>query len=381
MPNITDEATPTAKSIRVGIELEGFGRINTKWETGEEVVIQEPSFYNVFKRTPLVRSNSFNEASGLGVYLTPEDADQDYGLSSPVELVSNPHPFTLTGLGKLSDSVRKAMLSTSPMRKAQTATLRDKRAPVVDPVSGKIATSKWEYHRAKIGRNLQTTIGVSVEKLLSIKPKVRELAAQTLILDENRRSWLLDLVVASVAMQRTLTEVGGPLENLITKKERLGLRLAIFMYLIRVFARYCLGKKVWAKDAFGANFKGYSSFIGCGAANNNDILKAAYGVNLVRKAEIQNDLLEAVRVAAPQWLDTYLTAELDIDNIGQPGLSTQTAVQEWFSIPNFYVSENLYTVVESREGESLLNQQMAQFLNGTITTSVFREAIKARLHL
>ncbi|WP_440974593.1 hypothetical protein [Pseudomonas koreensis] len=381
MPNVTDESAPTNKSIRVGIELEGFGRINTKWETGEEVVIQEPTFYNVFKRTPLVRSNSFNESTGLGVYLTPEDADDGYGFSSPAELVSNPHPFTPDNLTKLCNSVKKATLSSSPMRKAQEATLQDKRAPVVDPVSGKTVTSKWEYHRAVIGRNLQTTIGVSVEKLLSVKPKLRELAAQTLILDDSRRSWLLDLVIASIAMQKKLTEVGGVLDTLTSKNELLGLRLAIFMYLVRVFASYCLGKKVWAKDSFGANFKGYSSFIGCGAANNNDVLRVTYGVDLVRKAKIQDELLSAVRVDAPEWLDTYLTAELDIDNIGQPGLSTQTAVQEWFAIPNFYANNNLYTVVESREGESLLNQQMASFLNGKITNRVFHEGIKARLHV
>ncbi|WP_166220816.1 hypothetical protein [Pseudomonas atagonensis] len=381
MPDVTDEAAPTNKIIRVGIELEGFGRVNTKWEKpGEEAVIAQDGFYNVFKRTPLIRSDSFNAATGHGVYLTPEDASDGYGKSSPVELVSNPHPFTTVDLTKLQISVKNAAKPTSPMRKSQKTKLSDPRKPAIDLISGKEATSRWEYHRATISRNLQTTIGVSVEKLLSIKPELRKLAVQTLILNPTRQSWVLSLIVATVTMQKNLTDVAGPLAALKSKKEVLGLRLAIFMYLTRIFAEPCLGGKVWAKDSFGANFKGYSSFIGCGAANNNDILKATYALDPLKKTQITENLLLAVKAVSPEWLDEILTKTLDLDHIGQPGLSTQTAVQEWFAIPNFYNNENLYTVIESREGLSLLNQQMAKFLNEKISSTIFHLEIKTRLH-
>jgi len=374
---IGQEAAAANGSARIGIELEGVGTVTTKWV--DESILDADNFHDVFKRTPLVRSNSFN--AGRGVYITPEDSGS-FGKSGPAELVSSPPLFNVANLNHLRNSVKKALKSTvnvpnparpgktktvmNPMRsKTHDAALHDDRLADDDAFQGTVATTRWAANpQVKIAGSLQTTIGVAVGKLLNNSAATRTGVVNLLVGDANKRGYVKDLLKAAISAQGYLTAAGNPLNVHAAAAE--GIRLAVFMYLANFFAAEVAGGAAWTKTAYGANFKGYSSFVGCNVAANNDILTYALTHGPKNEATVKTEIvaaMEADHVAG--WITDGLDGEIELDKIGKPGLSLQTDVEKWFSIPNFTRNARLYTVVESREKTSILNIKMCEFLNGS----------------
>lgn len=372
---IRDEAAPAVGRVRIGIELEGVGTVSTKWT--DEAILALPNFHDVFKRTKLVRSNSFN--AGRGVYITPEDSN-DFGKTGPAELVSSPHQFDVTNLNHLRNSVKKALKPMvqvpnparqgqmksvlNPMRaRAHEAEYLDETGDDTDLFQHAVAESRWALNpQAKIAGSLQTTLGVAAARLLSNVARTRANVVTLLVGDAKKREKVLDILSAAIRAQQWLTTAGNPLAAYSAQSFRI--RMVMFMYLANKAARVLGG--VWTKTALGANFKGYSSFVGCGVGANNDLLTSGIAALGLDADTVRTNLLNAMKNnGAHTWLTQALDGHLELDEIGKPGLSIQTDVEGWFAIPNFIVNNRLYTVVESREKASLLNIKMVEFLNGS----------------
>lgn len=356
---VTDEAPPAPGDVRVGIEVEGVGTISTKWDVVPNVSAGD--FHDVFKRMKLVRSNSFTSARG--VYITPEDADT-FGKQSPAELVSSPHLFTPRNLVFLRNSVWKA-LSPKGMRTGNDSFVDPRVAPPAPQAP--TAISRWgAYAPKQIGGSLQTTIGVSTAKLLSDTAADRNAVIGLLVGDHKKADLAKDLLAAAVAAEGFLTQTGNPLAAFVAKK--LGIRLAVFFWLADSFGASITAKGQWTKESLGANFKGFSSFVGCGVAVNNNILKlglaGTVGTSAQAKATFAGQLVQAIQaVTGKTWITDGLSASIDLDTLGQAGHAFQTSCEGWFAIPNFTAKGNLYTVVECREKAALLNMKMVAFLN------------------
>lgn len=372
---IKQEAAPVNDDVRIGIELEGVGSVTTTWKNKK--VIDAKNFHAVFKRTPLVRSNSFS--ASRGVYIVPEDSET-FGTNSPAELVSSPHAFNVESLKYLRESVKKALKSNiqvpnpvhkdkmktvlNPMRSREhKATLKDPRLADDHPFQSNVATTRWAANpHAKIAGSLQTTIGVSVGKLVANNGDTRDGVVKLLIGDVKKQSYTNDLLWAAIHIQTYLTSVAGPLRPYDNRAT--GIRFAVFMYLVRYFAGLLAGKGAWAKTALGANFKGYSSFVACGVEANNDILSQSLLVGPKNAGTVKTEMIQAMRDAdVESWITDNLD-DFEVEQIGQPGHSLQTSVEKWFSIANFTYNNRLYTVVEAREKTAMLNIKMCEFLNG-----------------
>jgi hypothetical protein len=355
---ITDEAAPLADRICIGIEIEGVGRVRTNWN--RRTVIRQNNFHDVFKRMKLVRSNSFT--AHRGVYITPEDTDTDFGTDGPAELVSSPHYFTATDLLRLRNSIWKSM-SNRGVRTGRD-TFIDPRLP--PSVRQTIAESRWGINRLhNIGGSLQTTIGLSVSKLLGNNRLARVAVANLLVGDAGKRTKLIAIQDAAVAAEQYLTAMGRPLYHV--RGQTTGIRLVLFMGLIYVLITQtnALGNSGWGKDALGCNFKGYTSFVGCGVTNHNGILRlGARGTGTTA-----SDLVTGIEnVTGQNWLTQALNQAIqanhfDLADLGQPGLSMQTYLEEWYAIPNFLFNNGLCTVVECREKTAQLNLRVRTFLN------------------
>jgi hypothetical protein len=353
---ITQESAPVADDIKVGIELEGVGSVSTTWT--RKAVIAQPNFHDVFKRMPLVRSKSYGDLRG--VYIAPEDGAH-FGTNSPAELVSRPHLLTAAELVNLRNSVWKAIrrkeFSTS------TAQFKDPRAPAA---VGPTATSRWgRATMVRVGGSLQTTIGVSVGKLLSDTAGTRAGVALMLVGDSGKRTGLERLAAAAVSAERYLAGTG----IVAGSPARLeGLRLALFMAFLQPAMPSIPGfGHGWGKEAYGCNIKAESSFLACGISDlefplilgikrtGRDAFKAAL------LAAMQTDGVNAQLIAA-------LNTRLDVFKIGKPGSSLQTSVEDWYAIPNFLNTGHLYCVIEAREKLAPLNKKMAAYLNTSAPT-------------
>ncbi|WP_157644789.1 hypothetical protein [Burkholderia ubonensis] len=371
---VGEEFSPQKDSQKIGIELEGIGTVSVKWnKSGYD---KHQNFHDVFKRTPLVRSGSFGE--GRGVYIVPEDVDEGYGERGPAELVSNPHNLNKQGLGYLLSSYKKAMSGNS----ATNAMLKPQEAQLKDPTQSEegvfnrsqyTATTRWNRRvLGAVAGSLQTTIGVEVRKLLSDDKQTRIKIVEKLIGDSSKRQATRDLLLAAICVEKVLTRRDNPLEAYKDKAD--GIRLAIFMYLLNAFqveARdFAKSPQTWAKVTYGANFKGDSSFDGCGVVGAKEALAEWLSENPELKNVLIKDIVDEMnRQGLAPWVVGKMQGVkrvFSLEAVGGPGLSMQTAVEGWFSIPNFFSNGRLYTVVESREKESGLNKNMASFLNGKI---------------
>lgn len=183
---------------------------------------------------------------------------------------------------------------------------------------------------------------------------------------------VIALAEAAVTAQQELFAAGAALwhHRNIPQIQIEGLRLSLFLAFINVALtqsnRLGGGGSGWAKDALGANFKGFSSFIGTGTNNSNGILK------LGARAMTYNDSDLLARIRALRENDTITQAINDHVNntnnqllslIGQRGLSIQTAVEQWNTIANITHNGHLYTVIKCREKTSKININMCTFLN------------------
>lgn len=355
---IDTEAAPLAGHPLIGIEVEGVGSVSSRWNN--EDIIQAANFHDIFKRTPLVRSRSY--ANFRGVYITPEDSD-NFGKSSPAELVSKPHRINDLNLLRLRNSVWKA-LGPRGVRTGQNT---------FNYGGTRTTDNRWgKFRPSSIGGSLQTTVGVGVHRLLSANANRRENCIKMLVGDRRKQRIVIAIAEAAVTAQQELFAAGAALwhHRNIPQIQIEGLRLSLFLAFINVALtqsnRLGGGGSGWAKDALGANFKGFSSFIGTGTNNSNGILK------LGARAMTYNDSDLVGRIRAVRGNGTITQAINDHVNntnnqllslIGQRGLSIQTAVEQWNAIPNITHNGHLYTVVECREKTSKVNINMCTFLN------------------
>jgi len=370
---ITDESAPVVGHPLLGIEIEGIGTVRSVWNKAD--IIRAARFHAVFKRTALVRSRSF--ADLRGVYITPEDAST-FGKQSPAELVSKPHRLDNINLVRLRNSVWKA-LSPRGMRTGKSKFTYRRRA--------RHARHRWAVHRpSAIGGSLQTTLGIGVHRLLSSNARERKLCIKTLVGGSRKQAIVIAIAEAAVIAQGALFKSGGALwhHRAMPPLQVEGLRLVLFLafinFVLTETTRMGSGGSGWAKDALGANFKGYSSFIGCGVGSNDDIMRR--GVALTAYSDA--DLIDAIRQGRGNGRVTKALNDCAtddnwmLDNIGVRGLSIQTDVEQWRAIPNFTHNGHLYTVVECREKASKVNVKLREFLNAT--KSVVAETDKASLN-
>ncbi len=308
-----------------------------------------------------MRSKSYGDLRG--VYITPEDSGT-FGTSSPAELVSKPHRLDDLNLVRLRNSVWKALGTGGVTSGKNSFTYNGNR---------RVTNNRWGRYRPRnIGGSLQTTVGVGVHRLLSDNAGHRRHCIETLIGDDRKQKIVKAIAHSAVIAQQALFEPGAALwhhRNMPAIKVE-GLRLSLFLAFINIVLtksnRLGGGGSGWAKDALGANFKGHSSFAGCGVNNNNNILKL--GTRALSYND--SDLVEAIRTERGNRLITKAINDYveDTNNdilslIGQRGLSIQTPVERWNAIPNQVHNGHLYTVVECREKESAVNIGMCTFLN------------------
>lgn len=356
---IDDESAPLAGHPLIGIEVEGVGTVTSRWNN--EDIIQAANFHDVFKRTPLVRSRSYGNFRG--VYITPEDSGT-FGVTSPAELVSKPHRLNDLNLLRLRNSVWKA-LGPRGVRTGQNT---------FDYAGGQRTTdNRWgKFRPSSIAGSLQTTVGVGVHRLLSDNANHRRDCIKTLVGNARKQRIVMAIAESAVIAQQALFAPGAALwhHRAMPAIQVEGLRLSLFLAFINVVltesARLGGGGSGWAKDALGANFKGYSSFLGTGTNNSNGILKLgaralSYNdtdlVGSIRAQRGDGTITKAINDYADDTTNQILSL------VGQKGLSIQTAVEQWNAIANITYNGHLYTVVECREKESLVNINMCTFLN------------------
>jgi hypothetical protein len=353
--SVTHEGAPAADIVKIGIEVEGVGTVATKWTNPP--VVDPRDFHDVFKRMPLVRSKSYGDLRG--VYINPEDGDT-FGTSGPAELVSRPHALTPESLALLRNSVWKAIRSSAAPTTGR-AIYSDPRTPT--GASG-VAASRWARHRgmARIAGSLQTTVGVAVGKLLGTSPDARAAVVTLLGGDATKKARLTDMLTAVVAAETYLTATRGPMDGFAGRG---GLRLALFFAFwapIRA-SIVAVSRRGWGKDALGCNFKGMSSFLGCGIPTADLAWRAAIKQSK-GAATLRAKIITAITDAGGAgWVTRALTDDWDLASVGQPGLSEQTSGEGWYALPNFTKDGRLFTIVECREKAAPLNVKMAAFLN------------------
>lgn len=147
---IDDESSPIQDQLKIGIELEGIGSVKVDWT-------RKPAggadFEKVFKRMPLIRSNSFD--GKRGVYINPEESkSREY---RPAELVSSPHQVTVDALIALRNSLWKFLRKRTELK--GICAYDDKRVDAVtNPPIAK--TTLIPQPVPEVTGALQTTVGV-----------------------------------------------------------------------------------------------------------------------------------------------------------------------------------------------------------------------------
>ncbi|WP_438036176.1 hypothetical protein [Sorangium sp. So ce204] len=350
------EALPEQDDMKIGVEIEGIGNLNITWspeserpKVGSMSSAEFKAFIARLKRMKLIRSSDLTETRG--VYLSPEEVSSrsSAGRNHPAELVSSPHPLNAEDLLALWKSVRTALFSASPPPGFWDRRTRFDNATL---------STRWGKNRTftQVAGSLQTTIGVSVAKLLGDDQAARDAVVDLLIAPGPEREHTKALLSAAVTGQQFLSQKHAPMASGGDPTKVQGLRLALFMSLIdqAVSSRAILVAN-WEKEALGAHFKGYSSFAACGLGQG-DLWASA-------PATLRAGLIEEMTREGPDWLSVAL-ASLRLADIGRPGLSMQVKYENAPAIPCFFNSEGeLCTVVESRQKEAPLNQRMAALLN------------------
>lgn len=387
MFDIKKELPPVNNFQRIGFEMEGVGYVSMNWGKRRPDT-EHADFYEAIKKTKLVRSESYDDFRG--VYLSPEVAIDNIGYQHPAELISSPHLLSSKSLDKLRESFKKAMTSkdskVNHLLKVQSAVLNDARHDTHESLNKENYTvsTRWNQVYCKPGRNLQTTVGIAAAMLLSDDLSTRNKVVNMLIFDTRKQVRVKELLKASICIQRVLVKSKYAIfdQSADINTYYMRLRLSIFMYLLYaympvLYAKNPLGYK---KDIYGANFKGYSSFHGCGVpcrVSLREHLSKNPGLQRIIVKDIFDSMSES-EIAL--WIIQGCTEPhgvFDLCCVGEEGFSIVTAVSKRFSIPNFYYSNRLYTVVECREGDAPLNQLMAQFLKGDISANGFIEVLKA----
>ncbi|HBO1217561.1 TPA: hypothetical protein ONA18_003959 [Pseudomonas aeruginosa] len=401
--NLTTEISPAQDTVRIGIELEGVGTVRIKWpeELGHKSIKNlehlraQTDFKDTLKRTPLLRSNSYDDFRGI--YITPEEAQEDkLGVDHPAEMVSQPHTLDEQNLEFLRNSVYKALRSNLKGKIALSTNEQNTRygnAPDKYPAipNGKVPTVQsgaafsgmytnsgeafptvnivqtiWGKQVPVLGGNLQVTCGIAVEQLFRQDPEQLSLMADFISRNEYKTRYI-SLVVCTLAIVEALTAQGEIFYGFADKRNEL--HLATYMFLLHHVAPIWKPAVGYEKCAVGANFKGGSSFVGCGVSNTNDLIPDSSYASVFAK---MTDAITSTNATDKANILSTLTSPQVIELYGKPGLSCQVHFDKWFSIPNFSdAGGNLYTVVEIRQHATGMNLEMAGFLGGRLTSNQF----------
>ena len=192
---VTDESEPKNDSIRVGIEIEGVGTVSTRWDQPD--VVTQDNFHDVFKRTPLVRSNSF---SGSAVFISHRRTR-----TRSVQAVPRSWSLRLTRSAAPACFIcatRYGRRFAVPMhRRTGSAVFSDPRAP--DP-GGPVAETRWGRARlSKVSGSLQTTIGVATAKLFADSAPTRKSVVDLLVGKPLKAQKVIDMCKAAVVADNT----------------------------------------------------------------------------------------------------------------------------------------------------------------------------------
>jgi hypothetical protein len=408
--NLTNELSPAQDVVQIGIELEGVGQVSMKWpqELGHQTVKTfsqlrtQTDFPDSLKRTALLRSPSFDNLrhkGHRGVSITPEDTSKlQLGKSHPAELVSHPHILDEANLNALRSSVHKALQSNLSGKESLSTGAANQRygtaptAPITFPKVGTMAieqsarpfsgisntqtpleltieSTHWTRKvPATIGGNLQITCGIAVEQLFRRDLEQLKDMAQFLSRDPCKARFIT-LVLASTAIVDALCSEGEVFFAFAGK--RVGLQLMVFMFLLHHMAKKWKG--AYEKEALGANFKGCSSFVGCGVSDTNDNIPVDSYANTYQR--LTRALDESSGELRHEVMQCLPSADV-IEKLGKPGLSMQVHYDKWHAIPNFMdANGNLYTVVEIRQRNTGMNLDMGGFLTGRLTARALLDRI------
>lgn len=366
------ESKPSNDNVRIGIEIEGVGSVRPKLKKASrtdllhQYIGRRTELQSILKRTPLLKSGYFDMDSGQGVCITAEEVSVKDGfflIQHPAELSSAPYPLSIGDLNLLKILIFEVL--TGKVKMAGTKKFLDK----------DIDTA-WGRLRPKIGRNLQTTIGVPVEILLSNDRIKRNFIFEMLVPDADIRHYLENICMASILIEgRIISSEHSALKG---NTNVFNIRLMVFMYLIRFFSPIVkkIRKCSWEKDAFDVSFKGETSFIACGVSDANNLFTDASG------EELEKEIIKLINEheGINEWIRNGFrdNGGFKIGGIGLPDGSIQVVYESGKAIKNFINRDKLYTVVESRRGESLLNQWMCDFFNDVLKADVVISNITAR---
>ncbi len=352
----SESSAPAEGPIKIGIEIEGVGQLDITWkQQPPPVLIKDQQFLSSVKAAKLNRSPSFNTKTGRGMYLSAEESENI--VHRPAELVSVPHVFSARALVYLRNSVWKRLqekdVDEEPDFSFQPG------GKIEAPVMEKTVYSP-NKHFSKVAGSLQTTIGVSIDKLFAKDEAARERTIACLVGSPIKQDYVLNLT------RLAYTASIWSIERTVKLEQVNRLALVYFMAFIEPIVQDLPPGNFgsWEKERLGANFKAQSSFTACGIDINvaNDLtqkfaqtgFKSALIAFLRREFDTNRLILSML-----QSLDKHLNTIV----IGTAGRCMQALHEHGSAFDNFLRGDKLYIVIEAREKRADLNGLMLEVLN------------------
>ncbi len=377
------ESTPIEDKVCIGVEMER-GMVTLKNMTPiaappadvRKKQITHAAKFDVDKIKGVTIWDDAYQKTGVqvahkhrGVSMVLETPPSTFSLPTTLEYVTKPYIF---GAKKL-ETMRSHFISTIKAK-------REKEILSLDyPTYGKgngtdeipnlqLEITKQSVLGPQISASIQTTVGVAVCKLTKLDN------LRILVRDADKLTRLcsaIHVARASLFILSTLFD--------LNKDNAEGYFLACLMHSLERLSATHTGLR---KDWFGANFKGFSSFKGCGVVREDTFIETQLSGKEILAANA--DVLEAAKksvthIFPTRWLNdkstesslgeiqTFLAGKtVDVSLIGKPNRSLQVISEGKPPIANFLNMNHLYTVVESREAGSALNEKMRGFLREEI---------------
>ena len=380
--------------ILFGVEIEGLGTVKIEWNAAatalitkmitinknspQEDIQQKADFQNYLKPIPLIRSKSFVDSEGQrGIFIAPEiqSSHNLVGMEHPAELVSAPHPLTSDGLSLLHQSVRKVL--TAELGKRGVIAKKPKLLNIThaqelaDDITHKTQISLPEFKNhndsskniastpavaiseftknMKSAGGIQTTIGVSVSKLLNsgngadVPDPILLLTAQG---DKAER--VRELIKATNQIASAILHKSN-----LSPSQAEGYKLSVLLHLAPLISKEAKGPNEMEKDVLGINFKGCTSYEACIPGFKPESI---YKPTDDEAVEIKKTFSKYT----PHFKEVL--NKLNFSNIGAADQSIQVTIENGNPIENFLHNNELFTVIESREGNSMINSKMKNFL-------------------
>ncbi|WP_147469186.1 hypothetical protein [Corallococcus sp. AB045] len=361
------ERTPTQDKVRIGIEIEGIGTLKIDWNSGRRpsqmraLANSQPltpnDLQNIstiqehIKRQPLMRSGSFSEnfpdgVRGLSIHAELSYTVKNLGKSHPAELVTTPHLLDPENLTYLKSSINEVIRGGTKGSLSGANSEQPFQMPELyfeqSHIPSQVITTKFtDETRGVLPHGIQTTVGIAADKLLSTDIKTRNSIVDFLIqpdsLQHKRFATIVNMACSASAFESELK---------LQDDQRYRFRLLLLMSLLHAYIPSFKESGGMAKDTYGANIKGYSSFKGCGI---NDM----QAWSIVEGAGMLLSVLKGHEVS--------LVGQA-VDKLGQHGLSAQVAYEGGAPIPCFLVGSRLHTVIEARQLAAPINQCIRKML-------------------